>query len=242
MIKIAIVDDEKEEVAKLSKTVADFFEEKEMEYKILPFYCGEDLLQCNIPVDIVFLDVEMGELSGIETAQRLRNWNKWAELIYVTSYGDYITKAMTFHPFDYITKPFYAEQIFKTLEDYLIHTNSIKAKSKEYFQIKIENSCCYLEMNDIYYFYYCEDRTVEVKMRKEKYKIRDSITNIYNIVNRQYFIMPAPNVIVNIQHINKIDVKNKKLILENGEEILISRRKYKEVFDMLNRFMTNGEL
>ena len=54
--------------------------------------------------------------------------------------------------------------------------------------------------------------------------------------------MPAPSIMVNIQHIRKIDGKNKKLILENDEEVLISRRKYKEVFDALNRYMTNGEL
>ncbi len=242
MIRIAVVDDEKEEVEKLTKTVSEFFEKKEMEYKILPFYCGEDLLQCSIPVDVAFLDVQMGKLSGIETAQRLRNWNKWVAIIYVTSYGEYISKAMTFHPFEYITKPFHEKKIFKILEDYLMYSKSMSTKSKDYFQLNTDNSCRYLEMADIYYFYYCEDRTVEVKMKKERYKIRDSITNIYNIVNRQYFIMPAPNMIVNVQYIKKIDVKNKKLILENGEEILISRRKYKEIFDALNRFMTNGEL
>lgn len=94
----------------------------------------------------------------------------------------------------------------------------------------------------VLYHIYLEDRTVEVKLRKESYKIKDSITNIYNIVNHHCFIMPAPSIIVNIQHIRKIDGKNKKLILENDEEVLISRRKYKEVFDALNRYMTNGEL
>ena len=47
-----------------------------------------------------------------------------------------------------------------------------------------------------------------------------------NIVNHRCFIMPTPSTIVNIQHIRKIDGKNKKLILENDDEILISRRKY----------------
>ena len=97
-------------------------------------------------------------------------------------------------------------------------------------------------MYDIYYFYYLEDRTIEVSLRREKYKIKDSIKNIYNIVNHHNFIMPTPSIIVNMQHIHKIDGKNKKLILENDEEILISRRKYKEVFNALNRYMTNGEL
>ncbi len=236
------MDDEKEQVSLIKNIVTDFCEERNMEYKILPFYCGEDLLECNIPIDVAFLDVQMGEIDGIETAQRLRAWNKWAALIYVTSYGEYIAKSMTIHPFSYITKPFEPEQISKVLEEFLEYQSSVNARTRKYFRLNTNNSCRYLEMDDIYYFYYLEDRTVEVRLRREKYKIKDSITNIYNIVDNRYFIMPTPSIIVNIQHIRKIDGKNKKLILENDEEILISRRKYKEVFDALNRYMTNGEL
>lgn len=242
VIRIAIVDDEKEQVELIKVVVSNFCEQKNMEYKILPFYCGEDLLECNIPIDVAFLDVQMGKIDGIETAQRLRTWNKWVALIYVTSYGEYITKAMTIHPFSYIMKPIQPEQISKVLEEFLEYQRSVNAKTKEYFQLNTNNSCHYIEMDDIYYFYYLEDRTVEVKLRREKYKIKDSITNIYNIVDHRYFIMPTPSIIVNIQHIRKIDGKNKKLILENDDEILISRRKYKEVFDALNCYMTNGEL
>lgn len=242
MIRIAIVDDEREQVSQIKDMVIDFCEQRNMEYKILPFYCGEDLLECNIPIDVAFLDVQMGKIDGIETAQRLRAWNKWVALIYVTSYGKYITKAMTIHPFAYITKPFQPKQISDVLEEFFEYQRSVNARTKEYFQLNTNNSCRYVEMDDIYYFYYLEDRTIEVRLRREKYKIKDSITNIYNIVNHRYFIMPTPSIIVNIQHIRKIDGKNKKLILENDEEIFISRRKYKEVFDALNRFMTNGEL
>lgn len=239
VIRIAIVDDEKEQVEFIKDVVINFCEQKNMEYKILPFYCGEALLKCNIPIDVAFLDVRMGKIDGIETAQRLRAWNKWIALIYVTSYGEYITKAMTIHPFSYIMKPFQPEQISKVLEEFLEYQHSVNAKTKEYFQLNTNNSCRYLEINDIYYFYYLKDRTVEIKLRRESYKTKDSITNIYNIVNHRCFIMPTPSTIVNIQHIRKIDGKNKKLILENDDEILISRRKYKEVFDALNSYMTN---
>lgn len=242
MIYIAIVDDEKEQVSQIKDIITEFCEKRNIEYKILQFYCGEDLLVCSVPIDIAFLDIKMGKIDGIETAQRLRVWNKWVALVYVTSYGEYIKKAMTIHPFAYITKPFQPEQIFNTLEDFFEYQRSINAKTKEYFKLNSNNSCRYIEMDDIYYFYYLEDRTIEVSLRREKYKIKDSIKNIYNIVNHHNFIMPTPSIIVNMQHIHKIDGKNKKLILENDEEILISRRKYKEVFNALNRYMTNGEL
>lgn len=60
MIRIAIVDDEKEQVSLIKEVVANFCEQKNMEYKILLFYCGEDLLECSTPIDVAFLDVQMG--------------------------------------------------------------------------------------------------------------------------------------------------------------------------------------
>lgn len=44
MIRIAIVDDEKEQVVMLSTCVSVFFQERNLEYRIFPFFCGEDLL------------------------------------------------------------------------------------------------------------------------------------------------------------------------------------------------------
>ena len=243
MIRIAIVDDEKNQVEQISNLVIDFCRTKNIEYKILPFYSGEALLECSIPIDIAFLDVQMGGISGIETAQRLRTWNKWVALIYVTSYDNYIKKAMTIHPFEYITKPYEAEQIFRVLEEYLDDIRSVKSsETKEYFKLSTDNSCRYVEMEDIYYFSYVQDRTINVQMRKDSYAIKDSIANVYDIVNHNYFIMPNQSFIVNIQHIREIDGKNKRLIMENDDIIFISRRKYSEVFDALNQYMTNGEL
>lgn len=184
----------------------------------------------------------MNGINGIETAQRLRAWNKWVALIYITSYDSYIQKAMTIHPFAYLTKPTEKVAIFQVLDEYLSFQRSItNAMPKEYFQLSTENSCKYVEMSDIYYFCYVQDRTVRVQMRKEYYIIKDSITNVYGIINHDYFLIPNPSFLVNIQHIREIDGKNKKLVMENDDVILISRRRYGEVFDALNRYMTNGD-
>ena len=210
MIRIAIVDDEKEQVVMLSTCVSVFFQERNLEYRIFPFFCGEDLLSCNIPIDVAFLDIQMNGINGIETAQRLRAWNKWVALIYITSYDSYIQKAMTIHPFAYLTKPTEKVAIFQVLDEYLSFQRSItNAMPKEYFQLSTENSCKYVEMSDIYYFCYVQDRTVRVQMRKEYYIIKDSITNVYGIINHDYFLMPNPSFLVNIQHIREIDGKNK---------------------------------
>ncbi len=241
MIRIAVVDDEKNQVEEITDIVALFCQQQNIEYKIYPFYFGEDLLNCIIPMDIVFLDVRMEKMDGIETAQKLRTWNKSVAVVYITSYQDYIMKAMTIHPFSYITKPFQKDKIIQTMHEFLEYRHSAMQKNPtEYFSVSTDGIARYVEMEDIYYFHYTQDRTILVQMQKKHYTIKSSISSVYNIVNHTYFIMPNPSFIVNVQHIRDIDGKNKKMIMENGDFVFISRRKYQEVLRILNKYITDG--
>ena len=82
---------------------------------------------------------------------------------------------------------------------------------------------------------------MEVILHNAKYKIKDSMTNIYSSLNHQYFIIPNQSFIVNIHHIVEIDGKNKKLVMKNGGLVLIPRRKYNEVIETLNRYIADEE-
>ena len=94
-------------------------------------------------------------------------------------------------------------------------------------------------MDDILYFHYLENRIVEVIVQNEKYKIKDGIMHIYPTLNDKYFIIPNQSFIVNLHHIREIDGKNKKIVMDNGDLILIPRRKYNEVIDILNCYIAD---
>ena len=126
MIRIAIVDDELAQIQLIQKIVEDFFEEKHKQISINTFTSGEALLSNSICYDLIFLDIQMNGINGIETAQRLRVKNKKAALLYITSYQDYIQKSMTIHPFAFILKPISKEEVRKNLDDYLIYTGFCK--------------------------------------------------------------------------------------------------------------------
>ncbi len=76
-------------------------------------------------------------------------------------------------------------------------------------------------------------------VQNEKYKIKDGIMHIYPTLNDKYFIIPNQSFIVNLHHIREIDGKNKKIVMDNGDLILIPRRKYNEVIDILNRYIAD---
>ena len=56
--------------------------------------------------DIIFLDIEMKTLNGVETAKKIRNVNKDIIIIFVTGYSEYVYEGYDVHAFNYILKPY----------------------------------------------------------------------------------------------------------------------------------------
>lgn len=72
MIKIAVCDDEKQVRLRLLTIIQQYFSEIKREVWVAGFKRGQELLSAKVRFDIIFLDIEMPELNGIETAKKLR--------------------------------------------------------------------------------------------------------------------------------------------------------------------------
>jgi hypothetical protein len=243
MIRIAIIDDEKEQIQKIEKVVSQFFDKREVQINIDTFCSGEEFLKKDSSYDIIFMDIIMDGMDGIETAQRFRVKHKNSALFYITSFQDYIQKSMTIHPFAFIVKPFSDKELIKNLKDYLKYHISVNEKEPKDVYIIHSMDCRYLKvnMNDILYFYYKGNRIVEVIMNNAIYEVKNSLSNIYNELNHDYFIVPHRSFIVNLHHIKEIDGKNKKIVMQNDHLILIARDKYNRIIDALSLYIADEE-
>ena len=88
------------------------------DYRIFEYDCGETLLTRPETewLDILFLDIEMKQLSGMETAKNLRKRDSHTLLIFVTAYPDFVFQGYEVHAFHYILKPYENQKIMKVLE------------------------------------------------------------------------------------------------------------------------------
>lgn len=66
--------------------------------------------------DVVFLDVDMPKLNGVETAKRIQDMDPRAALVFATAYEGYMSEAFAVYAFDYLVKPFKNERVLATLE------------------------------------------------------------------------------------------------------------------------------
>ena len=105
-MKIIICDDEKEYVDTVQQKVNSFLKEKNIvaEYSLYTD-CKGFMDKDAETFDIAFLDIEMGEIKGIEVAEKLKGANPHIVVFIITSYDHYLDEAMDLNVFRYIKKP-----------------------------------------------------------------------------------------------------------------------------------------
>ena len=115
MITIAICDDEKIIAEQIKRLASVFFRAKNMETSIICFSCGEELLRYDKSIDILFLDVQMEGMDGMETAKKLRSRNFKGYLIFVTVLEEMVFQSFEVQAYDYLVKPVEEKRFAKTM-------------------------------------------------------------------------------------------------------------------------------
>lgn len=118
MINIGICDDEASMRRLLRAPLEQKLQLLGADYRIFEYDCGETLLTRPETewLDILFLDIELKQLSGMETARNLRKRDSHTILIFVTAYPDFVFQGYEVHAFHYILKPYENQKIMKVLE------------------------------------------------------------------------------------------------------------------------------
>ena len=135
MVKIGICDDEPEMRKPLRQILEQVLQLQGVEYLISESESGEELtagISC-LDIDILFRDIEMRSLDGIETAKLLRRKGMKGIIIFVTAYPDFVFQGYEVHAFHYILKPYRKEKIEEVLRQAL---HELDLSKEQYFVIE----------------------------------------------------------------------------------------------------------
>lgn len=120
MLRIGICDDSAEARVALRAALERALDRRKGEGTFFEFSSGEGLLRWLEKhageLDMVFLDIEMGELDGMETARRLRAADEGLQLVFVTGYTDYVFDGYSVGALGYLMKPPRPERLDEVLD------------------------------------------------------------------------------------------------------------------------------
>jgi DNA-binding LytR/AlgR family response regulator len=162
--------------------------------------------------------------NGIEVAKRIRDFDKEAVIIFLTSYQEWMPEAFDVQAFNYLLKPIdrkKLEEVFKKIFNYL-------SDRKVIFYFKQGNKLYSIPYKNIYYFE-SDKRKIKIVTDKGEYYYYDTISNIQKIVGEELFTRTHVSYFINMDYIRNFDGKD--VILENGISIPVSK-KFVELFNI----------
>lgn len=174
-------------------------------------------------IDILFLDIELGNANGIETAKLLRNRYPGLILIYLTSYKDYVYDALKTEPIDFLIKPVDKEEIKECL---------IKAVGKicdlDFIRVKDDAGYCHVRIDEILYISSRGKYIYITAAKGKEYKVLAKLNDFEKLFEKyEIFIRIHKSHLVNFNYVLRYE--NKKVIMRNEQELSISRDRRNEV-------------
>ncbi|MGL4914392.1 MAG: LytR/AlgR family response regulator transcription factor [Romboutsia sp.] len=220
MLKIAICDDEKSQLNLLRSILSIHLDLKGLDYKIYEFNSGENLIDSisNENYDIIFSDIEMGTLNGVETAKSIRVSNKKSLIIFVTAYPDFVFQGYEVKAFNYILKPYKPEKIGQILDSALEELDHIQDK---FYIVESKSKSEKINLNNTYYFT-SDKRKINAVTFTGSIDFYDKLDDLEESLP-SFFVRIHQRYLININFVSSVESNS---LIINGENLPISRGRY----------------
>ena len=187
------------------------------------------------PFDIVFLDIEMDGLSGLEVGQEIRNTDKRAIIIFVTSHRQYVFQSFSIEPFDYIVKPV---DNFK-LSGILARAIRKYSEQRHRIHFKWKESAYVLDVNDVVYLESSLRRVIFVT-KDNRYECIGKIDDYEKDLSRYGFFRCHQSYLINMNYIKSVE--NTSITTSLGHDVYMSARRRQDCLKALNLFLTKHKV
>ncbi|WP_438424411.1 LytR/AlgR family response regulator transcription factor [Aquimarina macrocephali] len=183
-------------------------------------------------VDLIFLDINMPEISGISFAKSI---NKDIKIIFTTAYREYAIDGFDLHAVDYLLKPIAYERLLNAIHNYfeVYHkaesSKAIEASSNEFIFVRSDRRMKKVDFSEIIYVESYSDY-VKIHCPSNTVITRETISTIESKLPQQYFMRTHRSYIISI---SRIDSFSNEEIIVGKKSIPISRNYKAEVLGRL---------
>lgn len=214
-MRIAICDDEAYWVKELLRLLREYYITRRINLYFSLFSGGTELLKSRESFDVIFLDYQMEEINGIETAREIRARNISSAIIFVSSYPDIAIDTFEVDTYRFLVKPINKDKLFGSLDDYRKMIND-----EDYIVLKSRESETILKVSEIVF---CEakGRYSVLHTIRGTFESSKNIKEIEERLTKDLFCRCHKAYIVSFKYIRSFN--NSIITLEDGSTAYIGR-------------------
>lgn len=237
MLKIAVCDDERQFRKIIKEYVGNYLQKHEILFQIDEFASGTEFLELEEQMcryQVVFLDINMGEIDGITTAEKLREYSDTVIIVFVTAYIDYSLVGYKVNAIRYLLKSSQnLEDDFEECMDAVLekvnYTESLK-------KIQFREGEKEINLNSILY--------IESRLHLLEFHMADGgmeIESMYGTLNAWEeklkpcrFLRTHQSYLVNLRYVKRIE--KGYVVLKDKTSLPIPRARQKEVQKAIDEY------
>jgi DNA-binding LytR/AlgR family response regulator len=232
MHKILVVDDEKKSRDFISDLITSFIPDSEITQADNPLTALELIKQH--PYDLLFSDIEMPQMSGLDMIEKIKNTGKEIYIVLISAYNkfEYAQKAIEIGASGYILKPFRKEYVEKVIQPYLEAKTQLENqeivlinKSDNTFPVKIEDIIAIEKTKRNYLTIHTKTDCLQ-NIRGTLNEMANQFPSNFMYINRQ--------CVVNLHAISRINCNNDVFLSKENLSFPCSRENRKRLLSLLN--------
>lgn len=229
MIRILIIEDSPDAEAVLKGHIDRYAAETGEDFQVEWLTTAFDFVEGGTSADLIFMDIGLPGINGMEAAKALRSYDTETTLIFVTDLAQYAVKGYEVDALDFMVKPVsypdFALRMSRAMSVIKRNTGrSVFASTKDGLRVMPISQISYVEVVRHNLIYHLVDG-------EEPFSIRGSLGKVEEDLADTTFVRISKSCIVNMDHVRKISGTD--VNLSTGETVYISRTWRKEALDAI---------
>lgn len=231
MIKIAICEDKLSDLTFLQTCLHQLLTEKQVSYTVTSFTSGKDMYQAltEESFTISFIDIYLDTVNGILLAQRIREKNRHAAIIFTTSSQEYMAEGYQIGVLHYLVKPLTIEGVEEAL-DRALRTTKI---SERYIEVTVNRQREQILLRDINFVEF-QNRVCILFTNDGEKTVYIRLNELEEMLNDPRFLRCHRSFLVNMDKV--VGIEKREFLLADHHRIPINREQAKELQQSYARY------
>lgn len=233
MIQVVSIEDDLAEETLLEEMLARYASDHGLEISVVHFSEAAPLLERDVDCDLIFMDIDLPGMNGMEAAALLRGYDAMTPLVFITSLAQFAVRGYEVDATGFIVKPVRYYDLVMCMNKVMriIHRNASEAMS-----VRASSGVIAFPIGSLSYVETVgHDLVYRFASGEDPVRVRDSLANVESRLVDKPFIRISQSQLVNMEHIAW--VRGDELHMSSGETLYFSRRRKKDCMALIAKYL-----